>query len=657
MKLFQKILIANRGEIAVRIIQTARKLGIRTVAVYAADDADSLHVTLADEAVLLGGVQLGETYLNQEKIIEAAQNAGAQAIHPGYGFLSENAEFAAKVEQAGLVFVGATAEQIGLMGEKTQAIAFVKELEIPVIPGMAGAVSDIFSRSEELEFPLLVKASGGGGGKGMEIVYQPEQLPLALEQAQRQALQYFGNDELFVEKFLPKARHIEVQILGDGQGHAVHLFERECSIQRRYQKLIEEAPAQALSQTTKEKLYQSALRIAQATKYRGAGTIEFLVDEQENFYFLEMNTRLQVEHPVTEYITGVDLVEWQLKIASGQDLSLSQQSLTAQGHAIELRICAEDPLCDFRPASGTVGKLVVPQLCRWDSFLQPGMSLSSSYDSLIGKLIVGAETRELALSDMQQAVKNLFIQGIKTNQEFLLELLSQDDFRQNKIYTRWAEEQLTESLKHIQNMELGQSALAVLAGYLLHHFYRPTKTDNPWNAQGYWRMHSVFKIALEGEWHELQVRSKGNVLLVDWKGVSYALKIGQFTGAKLEFQLNEKDIAIFISEEENQTCLQWEGKQFRLWSNQVLQHVRLNKDAGKTTQVKTNQVVAGLFGKVIDVLVKPGDVLRKGQSLLIIESMKSEFTIQSPADAVVKNIHVTKGHLVQDKELLVDLES
>ncbi|WP_299581211.1 biotin carboxylase N-terminal domain-containing protein [uncultured Sunxiuqinia sp.] len=657
MKLFQKILVANRGEIAVRIIQTAKNLGIRTVAVYAADDAASLHVSLADEAVLLEGVQLGETYLNQEKIIEAAQNAGAQAIHPGYGFLSENAEFAAKVEQAGLVFIGATAEQIGLMGEKTQAIAFVKELEIPVIPGMAGAVDDILTHSKELEFPLLVKASGGGGGKGMEIVYQPEQLPLALEQAQRQALQYFGNDELFVEKFLPKARHIEVQILGDGQGHAVHLFERECSVQRRYQKLIEEAPAQALSQTTKEKLYQSALRIARATKYRGAGTIEFLVDEQENFYFLEMNTRLQVEHPVTEYITGVDLVDWQLKIASGQELSLSQQSLTAQGHAIELRICAEDPLCDFRPASGTVGELVVPELCRWDSFLHSGMPLSSSYDSLIGKLIVGAETREQALSDMQQAVKNLFIERIKTNQEFLLELLSQDDFRQNKICTRWAEERLPESIQRIQNKQLGESALEVLAGYLLHHFYRSSHASNPWNAQGYWRMHSVFNIALEGEWHEVQVHPKGDMILVDWKGASYALKIGQFTGAKLEFQLNEKDIVIFISEEKEQTCLQWEGRQLRLWSNQVLNHVRLNKDAGKTTQVKTNQVVAGLFGKVIDVLVKPGDVLRKGQNLLIIESMKSEFTIQSPADAVVKHIHVTKGHLVQDKELLVDLES
>ncbi|MGQ7868452.1 acetyl/propionyl/methylcrotonyl-CoA carboxylase subunit alpha [Sunxiuqinia sp. sy24] len=657
MSLFQKILIANRGEIAVRIIKTAKRLGIETVAVYAADDIGSLHVKLADKAVLLTGAQLHETYLNQDKIIKIALDYGAQAVHPGYGFFSEKAEFAAKVEQAGLVFIGATAAQISLMGEKTQAISFVTKLGIPVIPGIVGAVSDILSRAEELEFPLLVKASGGGGGKGMEVVHSLEHLPMALKQAQRQAQQYFGNDELFVEKFLPKARHIEVQLLGDGRGNAVHLFERECSIQRRYQKLIEEAPAQVLSTPTKEKLYRAALQIARATKYRGAGTIEYLVDEQENFYFLEMNTRLQVEHPVTEFITGIDLVEWQLRIAAGEELALQQHALTVKGHAIELRICAEDPEQEFRPTSGIVGEIHLPDTCRWDSFLQPEMLLSSSYDSLVGKLVVEAETRELALSKLKEAMKGLFLAGIKTNQEFLIELLSQDDFKQNNIHTRWAEERLSESLHTIESSKLEQPAIVVLAGYLLHHFYRPSGSDNPWIQLGYWRMHSSFDVNLEGNWHEIAVSRKADTLKLNWAGEIYDLKNCQFFGSKLDFQLNNKDIAIFISEEKQLTSIQWEAKQLALWSNQVLNQVRLNKDTEKTKEVRTDQVVADLFGTVIDILVKPGDVLQKGQNLLVIESMKSEFTIQSPADAVVKNIHVTKGHLVQDKQILVDLES
>ncbi len=657
MGFFQKILIANRGEIAVRILQTAQKIGIKTVAVYASDDVDSLHVALADEVVLLEGSQLSETYLNQEKLIRLTLEKGAQAIHPGYGFLSENAEFAEKVEQAGLVFIGATPEQIRLMGEKTQAIAFVKAIGIPVIPSVTGSINDILSHRDELEFPLLVKASGGGGGKGMEVVHDLEQLPLALQQSQRQAQQYFGNGELFIEKYLPNARHIEVQLLGDGKGNALHFFERECSIQRRYQKLIEEAPAQSVSPSLKERLYEAALTIAKSTQYRGAGTIEFLVDDAENFYFLEMNTRLQVEHPVTELIAGEDLVEWQIKIAAGESSSLLQNDLTEKGHAIELRICAEDPLKNFRPTCGIVGEMNLPENVRWDSFLKKGTQLSSNYDSLVGKLIVWGETREDALSILQESLHKLHLAGLKTNQEFLSEVLKLEGYKRNEINTRWAEEQLPEIIHSIKGKAEDWSAVQVLSAYLLHHFYRPTKSINIWKALGYWRMIAQFKLQIEDDWHDIQVVKKENSLQLTWNARDYDLINCQFNGSVIEFQLNDKDIAIFISEENKATIVQLNSKRFQLRSNHVLDQVRLNKLETDRSELKTDRIVADLFGKVIAVFVKPGDVLRKGQNLLVIESMKSEFTIQSPVDAVVKNIHVTKGHLVQDKELLVDLES
>lgn len=654
---FHKILIANRGEIAVRILRTARKMGIKTVAVYASDDVDSLHVTLADEVVLLEGSQLSETYLNQEKLIRFALEKGAQAVHPGYGFLSENAEFAEKVERAGLVFIGATPEQIRLMGEKTQAIAFVKAIGIPVIPSLAGSVSDILIHCDELEFPLLVKASGGGGGKGMEVVYDLEHLPLALQQAQRQARQYFGNGELFVEKFLPKARHIEVQLMGDGKGNACHFFERECSIQRRYQKLIEEAPAHSVSPSLKEKLYEAALVIARSIHYRGAGTIEFLVDEAANFYFLEMNTRLQVEHPVTELITGKDLVEWQFKIAAGESFSLQQNDLSVKGHAFELRICAEDPLQNFRPTSGVVGEMSIPQNVRWDSFLQKGMQLSSNYDSLAGKLIIWGETRAAALSKLQESLHRLHLAGLKTNQEFLSQLLNLEAFKRNEIDTRLAEVQLPEIIRSMESKAEDWLTVQMLSAYLLHHFYRPTESTNVWKAMGYWRMMARFKIKIGDDWHEMQVEKKESALQLTWSGREYDLRNCQFNGSFIEFQINEKDIAIFISEEDKATIVQLNSKRCQLRSNHVANEVRLNKLEVDRNELKTDQVVADLFGKVVAVLVKPGDVLHKGQNLLVIESMKSEFTIQSPVNAVVKNIHVAKGHLVQDKELLVDLES
>lgn len=657
MALLQKILIANRGEIAVRIMKKARNMGIRSVAIYAADDVHSQHVSMADEAILLEGETLAETYLNQGKMIQLAIDSGASAIHPGYGFLSENAEFAEKVEQAGLAFIGATPEQIRLMGEKTQAIGHVKKLGMPVVPGLTGSVSDILSQREKLDFPVLVKASGGGGGKGMEVVHDLEHLPLALQQAQRQAQQYFGNQALFVEKYLPISRHIEVQVLGDGNGNVVHLFERECSIQRRYQKLVEEAPADSITDELRGKLHEAAVKIAASINYRGAGTIEFLVDEQDNFYFLEMNTRIQVEHPVTELITGIDLVEWQIKVAAGESFDLEQKKIPLHGHAIELRICAEDPANGFRPTSGIVREIQVPENSRWDSFLEKGSEISPLYDSLVGKLIVQAKSRAEALADMQHKVGHLHVSGVKTNQEFLYQLLLHPDFSHNSISTRWVEEQLEELTHSMKKKETIPPVVELVAGYLLHHFYRPPSQPSVWGQLAYRRIHEFFQVQVNEKMQQVGVLHKGEKLLLDWQKKSYELNNYQFRGSKIEFQINNEDIAIFISEEKHSTIVQLKSKQYELRSNHVIGQVQLNKAVGELLAVKANRVVADLFGKVVDVLIKPGDLLRKGQDLLVIESMKSEFTIQSPVDAVVKNIHVSKGKIVQDKQLLVDFES
>lgn len=656
MNRIKKIVIANRGEIAVRIIKTAKKLRIQTIAVYAEDDERSLHVSQADDAILLDGNSLQETYLNQDKIIEIALEIGAQAIHPGYGFLSENASFAEKVKNAGLIFIGATAEQICLMGEKKQANQFVEKLGIPIIPSVSGSEKEISEALEKFEFPLLVKASGGGGGKGMKVVYKLEKLPDVMKRTSTTALNYFGNSELLIEKFLPKARHIEVQLFGDGNGNAVHFFERECSIQRHYQKLMEEAPAVSISEKTKKKLYNAAIKIAKSINYRGAGTIEFLVDEKENFYFLEMNTRLQVEHPVTEFITGEDLVEWQLKIADGNTLALSQNEIQKNGHAIELRICAEDPAAGFSPTPGIVEEVHTPAFARWDSYLAENTLIPPAYDSLAGKLIVSENTRKTAISKMQKALSELFISGVKTNQFLFQQILEHADFKTNNVHTRWLENAMDEILPENDEKISEGTASELIAGYLLHHFYRPQTNKSLWNKTIIRRIYDAFEVQVERTKFSGNVVKRKYYLQINLGGKQFFVTNQKFDGSKISYSLNDKDIIIFISQKENHTLAQLNSKQYQLRSNHVLNEVQINKAHTKETELRTEKVVAGLFGKVIDILVKPGDVLQKGQDLVIIESMKSEITIKSPVAALVKSIGVSKGETVKDEKTLVEFE-
>ncbi len=433
----ESVLVANRGEIAVRVIRACRELGLRSVAVYSDADRHAPHVMLADEAVRLGPAPAGESYLRGELLVEIALRSGVDAVHPGYGFLAERADFARSVEEAGLVFVGPPSAAIAAMGDKTQARHRMREAGVPIVPGTVEPVRDpdaALAAAEEVGYPLLIKAAAGGGGKGMRSVSGPDELPPALAAARREAAAAFGDDSVYLERLLVRPRHVEVQLLADGDGHIVHFGERECSIQRRHQKLVEEAPSSVLSPGERDAMGTAAVRAAQAVAYRGAGTVEFLYQAGE-FYFLEMNTRIQVEHPVTEMVTGVDLVQWQLRIARGESLSLTQEGIRLQGHAIECRITAEDPASGFLPATGRVDFFAPPSgpWVRWDGGIGQGTEVGLHYDSLLGKLVVWAPSRDDAIERMARALDELLLTGVETSVGFHRRVMQEPDFRAGRV--------------------------------------------------------------------------------------------------------------------------------------------------------------------------------------------------------------------------------
>ncbi|MBI5352371.1 MAG: acetyl-CoA carboxylase biotin carboxylase subunit [Chloroflexi bacterium] len=441
---FTKILIANRGEIAIRIIRACRELGIKTVAVYSTADKDSLHVQLADEAILLGDAAPKESYLNVDKLIAAATQTQADAIHPGYGFLSENASFAAAVESAGLTFIGPSADSIRAMGDKAESKIAMKKAGVPTVPGFEGLETEEEYRkaAKKIGYPVLIKASAGGGGKGMRVVNEEGELAEAIEGARREALNSFGDERLLIEKYLADAHHIEFQIFGDKHGNLVHLFERECSVQRRHQKIIEETPSPLLTPELREQMGQAAVAAAKAVNYFNAGTIEFIFDPVlSTFYFLEMNTRLQVEHPITELVTGIDLVQWQIRIAAGEKFPFTQSDFHQRGHAIECRVYAEDPSNGFLPSTGKLLQFIEPRGpgVRVDSGFVTGSDVTHFYDPLLAKLIVHAEDRSAAIQRMQIALKEFIVHGVVTNIDFMQAVLAHADFAQGKVSTRWVE--------------------------------------------------------------------------------------------------------------------------------------------------------------------------------------------------------------------------
>jgi 3-methylcrotonyl-CoA carboxylase alpha subunit len=443
--MFSKVLIANRGEIAVRVIRACHELGISTVAVCSEIDRDALHVRLADEAVTIGPPPASESYLNIPRILQAAKSTHAQAVHPGYGFLSENASFARAVKDAGLVFIGPSPESILAMGDKAQARETMQASGVPVVPGYQGLDDDraLGEAAAALDFPVLIKAAAGGGGKGMRVVSEPGELKESVAAARREALHAFGDSRMILERYVPQAHHVEFQVLGDQHGGLVHLFERECSVQRRHQKIIEESPSPLLDIALRDEMSLAALLAARAIGYHNAGTVEFILNPNtREFFFLEMNTRLQVEHPVTELVTGFDLVQWQIRIAAGEPLAFNQEDLVQRGHAIQCRLYAEDPANGFLPATGPVLRFIEPEGpgIRVDSGVTSGDEISIHYDPLIAKVIVYAEDRTAAIRRLQSALREAVLLGVKTNWQFLQDVLNHQDFRAGKVYTTWVEE-------------------------------------------------------------------------------------------------------------------------------------------------------------------------------------------------------------------------
>lgn len=467
-----KILIANRGEIAVRIIKTAKKMGIKTVAIYSEADKQALHVKMADEAYLIGPAPSSQSYLRGDKIIEIAKKSGAKGIHPGYGFLSENASFSKLVEDNGLIFIGPEYQSIETMGSKLAAKEAAKKFDIPMVPGSDGAIQDVneaISIAKKIGFPILIKASAGGGGKGMRVVQNEEELEEQMNRAVSEAISAFGDGSVFIEKYVGSPKHIEVQVLADSYGNTVYLFERECSVQRRHQKVIEEAPSSCLSPEKRKAIGEAAVLVAKSCNYRGAGTVEFLVDEQLNFYFLEMNTRLQVEHPVTEMITGIDLVEQQIKVANGEKLSFDQQDLKINGHSMEIRVYAEDPLNNFLPSTGNLAiyKPPVGPNIRVDNGIEEGMDVPIYYDPMLSKLVVWGENRQAAIEHLISAIRNFKIEGIQSTLPFGLFVLQNEAFRIGNFDTNFVAKYYTpQIMNQTFASEANHAALIALKSYL-----------------------------------------------------------------------------------------------------------------------------------------------------------------------------------------------
>lgn len=484
----RKILIANRGEIAVRVMKTCRKMGIETVAIFSEADRNSLHASLADEAYCIGGAASADSYLQGDKIVSLCKEIGVDGIHPGYGFLSENATFVKKVTDAGIEFIGPSPESIVLMGSKIESKVAVKNFGVPLVPGVDHAVSDpeeAMNIARSIGFPVIIKASAGGGGKGMRVVSEEKDLESAMKSAISEAISSFGDGSVFVEKYVTKPRHIEIQVLADKHGNIIHLLERECSVQRRHQKLVEEAPSSVLTPELRNQMGQAAVNVAKACNYVGAGTVEFLLDADLNFYFLEMNTRLQVEHPVTELITGIDLVEQQIRVARGEKLSMKQQDISADGHAIELRLCAEDPLEDFLPAIGKITTYEKPNFnfVRVDDFVYEGFDIPIQYDNMFAKLIVKGENRKDAIAKMIQAINHYNIEGIKTTLDFGRFVMQHEKFINGDIDTHFIQNYYSpEEMQNQDNALLEAAALFTYLEFNRNKKVSVAKSSMAWDA-------------------------------------------------------------------------------------------------------------------------------------------------------------------------------
>jgi 3-methylcrotonyl-CoA carboxylase alpha subunit len=664
--MIKKLLIANRGEIAVRIIRTARCMGIRTVAVYSEIDSSSLHHSFADEAWCIGKSELADTYLNIPEIIRVAKNSHCDALHPGYGFLSENPLLVKACNDAGITFVGPSARVMQVMGNKVEARNFVESVGVPVTKGLSGDPASLLARVDSIGFPVLVKAAGGGGGKGMRIVETKDQLGAALEAASREAANYFADGTVYIEKYLEEPRHIEIQVLGDGAGNAVHLFERECSIQRRYQKIIEEAPSPTLSPDLRSRMGEAAVTIARAIQYAGAGTIEFLLDKNKDFYFLEMNTRIQVEHPVTELTTGIDIVEEQLHIASGSPLRFRQEDLQQKGHAIECRIYAEDPATDFLPSPGDLSLYHKPSgdFIRVDDAMATPYRVSSFFDPMIAKLITHGDNREEARSRMLDALSDYAIHGIRNNISYLDAILRHEPFIRNTLSTRYCSEHTAALLEDIQSERHKIPVLFPLAAALVSRQGTSAKaagtSGSPgiWEKIGYWRMFMQPELLMEGQNYRFRISKINSHELVAELGdspVSLQYEISDHQN-KLFLRSGDEAFTVYISHPEpGKALISMNTHTFEVLLNDVLPAPGEFNTPVEGMGNGGSSVTSPMPGKVIKVAVKAGDAVEKGDLLLVVEAMKMENNILSPAAAIVDSINVEPGDRVDTATTLIHL--
>lgn len=656
----KKLLIANRGEIACRIIHTCRRLGIGTVAVFSTADRLARHVRLADEAIAIGEAAPSASYLNQDRLIQAALDSGAQAIHPGYGFLSENAGFARRVQQAGIIFVGPNPGTIERMGSKADAKTTMRAAQVPCVPGYDGADQDaghLAQQANEIGFPLLIKASAGGGGKGMRVVNHAAEFAEALASARREAAGAFGDEHVILERFLLKPQHVEMQIFGDSHGNYVHLFERDCSSQRRYQKVIEESPSPAINETMRQAMGAAAVAAARAVDYLGAGTVEFIVQGDE-FFFMEMNTRLQVEHPVTEMITGQDLVAWQLQVASGQPLPLSQDEIRGHGHAIEVRLYAEDARKAFLPSTGRLNTLRLPvtnESVRVDTGVDEGDSVTVHYDPMIAKIISHGADRSSALAAMQEALGGAEVIGPKTNLDFLAALLSEPVFRQGQINTTYIDEHLDQLLAIDEASQRLAIILACACRLALENITAQTSKHpwrDPWSETDGWSTSGCqprrWLLAQDEHQHEIILLRQQNHWLLTVAGEQYELQHAQWLNGQISVGINQRVYRCRANINGRQAMIH--HQQHRYQFQWLTTH-----DSVATQQDAEGNITAPMPGRIIALPVQEGDVVAQGDALVVMEAMKMEITLRAPSAGSVAKIHHQVDDFVEADRVLVEL--
>lgn len=657
--MFEKILIANRGEIACRIIKTARKLGIASVVVYSEADNDSQAVQLADEAYYIGPAPSAESYLNGAKIIDIALRTGAQAIHPGYGFLSENANFARACEKVGLVFIGPSASAIETMGSKSAAKRVVEASNVPVTPGYHGDDQDpdtLLNEARRIGFPILIKAVAGGGGKGMRAVFAEKEFVDALAGAKREAHASFGDDAMLIEKYLVEPRHVEIQIFCDHHGNAVYLFERDCSIQRRHQKVIEEAPAPHFKQSLREAMGKAAVQAAKSIGYVGAGTIEFLLDKDENFYFMEMNTRLQVEHPVTEMITRQDLVEWQLRVACKEPLPLKQENLKIHGHAIEVRIYAEDPDNQFLPSIGQLIYLQTPKEnnhIRIDTGVIQNDSITPYYDPMMAKLIVFGEDRASAIRRLSHALEQYYVIGVKNNIAFLKKIIQHHAFKDGDLSTRFIEKHLDDLSKPSSEAD-PQLVHRYLTMACLYYATEPASSNDPWDQKDAWQMNLIsqqnFAFVVKDEIKLLRLERLSREIHVH--------HIDDGTDIITHYHRESNQIRAKINDEHYFAGIFKQPHQIHLLTKEGIftfpYHVP--ESAYEKDEHAPRQLTAPMPGLVVALHVKQGDTVESGQRLIVLEAMKMEHTLCAPYAGKIKEIYFPVGQQVGDGDELMVIE-